>query len=559
MNRQAATAASRQMRLARLGAFYPTRLSFMRILLRALAAAQAQVSRPRWMIDDNGFGHAVYTVHINGSDYSLVAFSHALAPEQRSDRVIAEAWDTTYALYDGVPTAATISRLAATVPRQEGGRYSARELVLSRANKSVRFFEHTVARLAAGRQPAGGLISSVGYLMRTTAVYGNGKFGIADYAAIRRRPLFQAPFQAELLAVWLIREFTFDLAEHLAAQRAPQTAVKLAPAVRRYLGIGNATGLGMAPFLVSHPHLLHQWLTVRNTALNTVLANTAAAPAQRLCQLLARARRHVAQWSVADQRQQARIETLRDELAALNDQLTPHWLAQPAAGRRLYALAQHYSYECQELITALLLETDAGVNALGAQLSSDETPVLQPAMTVAQLQQLISDNFAWALDIDYRETAQSKQFWYVSAEKLEPRLGDRYKTAGCDKELPLDIARRVKQLAAALAEAPPQCSIAEFLLTRPAQRYAVLRVQTQAQYPYAEIQDNLIGEQCLPIDMLRLKLSFFGACRFDPKSDLWTRIALFQGAPDRATLHADNADDWWLPVYEDNSDAPLAE
>ena len=42
---------------------------------------------------------------------------------------------------------------------------------------------------------------------------------------------------------------------------------------------------------------------------------------------------------------------------------------------------------------------------------------------------------------------------------------------------------------------------------------------------------NLINENVVPIDMLRLKLSFFGALKFDPKSDKWLRICMFQGAP----------------------------
>jgi hypothetical protein len=35
----------------------------------------------------------------------------------------------------------------------------------------------------------------------------------------------------------------------------------------------------------------------------------------------------------------------------------------------------------------------------------------------------------------------------------------------------------------------------------------------------------------VPIDMLRLKLSFFGAVKFDPRSDKWLRINMYQGAP----------------------------
>ena len=56
------------------------------------------------------------------------------------------------------------------------------------------------------------------------------------------------------------------------------------------------------------------------------------------------------------------------------------------------------------------------------------------------------------------------------------------------------------------------------------------RAQLAASHPYAEIQDNLIGADMLPIDMMRCKLAFFGADRFDPRSDRWIRISLFQGA-----------------------------
>ena len=50
-------------------------------------------------------------------------------------------------------------------------------------------------------------------------------------------------------------------------------------------------------------------------------------------------------------------------------------------------------------------------------------------------------------------------------------------------------------------------------------------------FPYSEIQDNTIADTIIPIDMLRLKLSYFGAVKFDPKSDLWLRITMYQGAP----------------------------
>ena len=51
----------------------------------------------------------------------------------------------------------------------------------------------------------------------------------------------------------------------------------------------------------------------------------------------------------------------------------------------------------------------------------------------------------------------------------------------------------------------------------------------------------------MPIDMLRMKLSFFGASEFDPRSDRWVRIIMFQHAPFAHELGADAPDDWALP------------
>jgi len=72
---------------------------------------------------------------------------------------------------------------------------------------------------------------------------------------------------------------------------------------------------------------------------------------------------------------------------------------------------------------------------------------------------------------------------------------------------------------------------AEFLLAHPEHRHTARRVQNLASRPYAEIQDNLIAADMLPIDILRCKLSFFGATKFDPRSDRWVRICMYQDAP----------------------------
>ena len=62
-------------------------------------------------------------------------------------------------------------------------------------------------------------------------------------------------------------------------------------------------------------------------------------------------------------------------------------------------------------------------------------------------------------------------------------------------------------------------------------RHVIRRAFIIEKFPYSEIQDNTISESLVPIDMLRLKLSFFGAIKFDPRSDKWLRICMVQGAP----------------------------
>lgn len=536
------------MRLSRMGSFYPTRLSFMRTLLRQLSGAT--VSRPVWELNAEGYGRAVYSLALGEYTYSLVAFATPLDPASRTDRVIAEAWDTTYVLFDGVPTTNDLDRLQLEAPKQEAGRFNPTELVLSRANKSVRLFEHVVECLAAGRQPDETMIRSIGYLLRTTAVYGNGKFGIADRERFSDRPILSGPFQAEMLTVWLIRGFGHDLVEHVAQNHAPDEFVPLDRHFRRYLGVGNSTGLGMAPFLVSHPVLINNWMLARETALARVRAieRATAESIAAIVALKARVKTHLLEWNVDDARQQERIQLLRNEFDELSVSLTQQQLSSAYPWDNLIEKSLRYSEECQELVVAMVLEPHGDlIDGLEDCMLSIHRPALDASMTLATLSLLIEQHWNWALAVDFADWRETHQFWYVSEDKLEPRLGLRHEEPGSELESPLDIARQVQQLYHALQGEELTHTVASFLLRFPEYRFAVLRSQSIVHYPYAEIRDNLIGDQCLPIDMLRCKLSFFGASKFDPRSDRWTRITLYQGAPLLDELD-DSVDDWWLPT-----------
>ena len=83
----------------------------------------------------------MYEIKIHKSIYSLICFSTYLEDKERSDRVIADKWDTSYTLHIGKISEEEIKRLRKNIPLQESGRSSSKELILSRANKSVRLFK----------------------------------------------------------------------------------------------------------------------------------------------------------------------------------------------------------------------------------------------------------------------------------------------------------------------------------------------------------------------------------------------------------------------------------
>ncbi|MEP2718452.1 hypothetical protein [Pseudophaeobacter sp.] len=548
------------MRLSRLGCFHQSRLSFMRILTRRMKRENWRFDRPVIDIDAAGIGHAVYSAHGPDHSYSLVAFAHDLPAEQRSDRVIAEAWDCTFTLFDGIPTAEDITRLAQNVPLQEAGRVTGAELSVSRANRSVRLWEHMVSSLAAGQQPDADQIEAVGYLMRTTAVYGSGKLGAADREMIAERAEFTAPFQVEMLSVYLTRAFVRDLVQHMANARADgagKTAAQLGPALARSLGIGNSTGLGMAPFLLNHPVLFSNWVSAREQALQRVRSLAVARPAEIACfqDLFARNRLSVVNWRSEHGAQREKLTALTGDVALIAKRLADRGLAQPYPWDGLYRWSTKVlSVEGQEWLVSLMLEPYGDlVDDLAGELSADNTATFRiaGAMTVARLREVLQQIYGWALDTDWKLPANTARAWYVSEEKLEPRLGQRFEEPIEQYEQPLAPGRDASQLFAALAHWPGETPIAEFLLRHPEHRHSVRRAQIANRAPYAEIRDNTISDTVLPIDMLRCKLAFFGAMHFDPRSDRWVRICMYGNAPYPEELSARDGDFWVYPEQQE--------
>jgi len=546
------------MRLEALGASFAHRLSFKRTLIRKLHEQGAALTIQENALNDEGFGHIVLSIPFCGRTYSLIGYSRALADEERTDRVIATAWDASFCLFDGIPTQADIAYLADEVTHQEAGIYHEKVMSLSRANKSVRLFSHVVQALSEGRQPDHEMIAKIGYLMRTTAVYGNGKFGIADRDLIKSHAGLEGPFRAEMLTVFLIREFTFQLVDHCALVKGGDAAVKLSSSMRRNLGVGNSTGLGMAPFLIHHPNLFHSWILVRETAIARCRHITALdEPRQaRYRALYHRVGAHLAQWQVDDENYQMIIAQLVTDWTKLGGDIAD-MLDQEMPFDALMQWANDKGDDLAALMGSFIMEYVPEVtDGLEDCMTQARDPALEPKMALSEVARLIEDHYQWALALDLDAPESRAQFWYVSEEKLEPRLGNAHEEEGQGREMPFAMAYYIADLQKAMAEFDKQALVAELLLKHPELRYIVRRIQNVAHFTYAEVHGNLVGKTCRPIDLLRCKLSFFGASKFDPRSDRWTRITLYQGAPTAADLDDAAADDWAFWVVKDGDNSP---
>ena len=524
------------MKLSKLGSFHQSKLSFLRSFLSEFK--DWEYRRDLFDLNQKGFGRAVYSFSKNNRTYSLICFANEIKDEERSDRVIATKWDAAFALHDGVPTENDIERLFHEVPKQEVGRLSYKELTLSRANRSVRLFDHVVECLSNGQQPDINKLSKVGYLYRTTAVYGSGKFGLADRFRIKNRDEILGPFRLEMMLVYLVRQFTFDQVNHIAKNKNPSLAVQLDSNICRNLGIGNSTGLGMAPFIVNHPALLNNWIFARETALKKIreIERVSTNDYNIFKTCLLKSLKNVTSWHTESEFQNNKIKDLINDLEKFIN-----FLNKKTINNKSYLFNEIYIWaednlndECIEYIVSMMMEPyDEIVNPLMKQMSADEDLYFNIPInrTVEDLRTILEKNYSEILKIDFTKRESNQNFWFISKNKEEPRLADRYNDHGSELEQPLAIARDIKKLYEILFVSKNSLSIGKFLMEHNHLRHVVRRAFITEKFPYAEIQDNTIGSKLMPIDMLRLKLSFFGAIKFDPRSDKWLRICMFQGAP----------------------------
>jgi len=535
------------MKLSRMGSRYPSRLSFSRSMLRRLINDNWEIHKSKFDLDKDGYGTVVYEIIINKQTYSLVCFSAFLDDKDRSDRVIASKWDTAYTLHIGKLSNEDLNRLKKTIPLQESGRNSPDELILSRANKSVRLFQYVVDCLSNGNQPDIYEINKVGYLLRTTAVYGSGKFGLSDFTNTKNTTVFNQPFRAEMLSVYLIREFSIELVEHVARQINPKKAVKLDRKIKQHLGIGNSTGLGMAPFIIKHPKLINKWMKQYTKTLEEISQiELDSIIFEKYKKLLNKALNYLEEVNTSDEFQINKNKLTTEDLKKYIFYINDLDLSQKFKWLDILDYCDsNFNNDTKEIARVQLIELYPQISEeLAEDMADEEIMDIDGNQSIGDLKKIINDKYSWIKNIDFNNKDSNYLFWYVSAAKLEPRLGERYNEQGSELEQNLGIAKMVNDLFKQIKNVDENQLICEFLLMQPEYRGIVKRIQSLKNYPFSEVQDNVLDKKTMPIDMLRFKLSFFGANRYDPKSDRWLRVSFFSGAPYLSDLNNKNVDEW---------------
>lgn len=543
-----------------LGTARQTRHSFARAFVRKAVQQGWKFSKRAWELDDQGRGHAIFQANLAGHIVEAVVFSQVIDEEIRSDRVIAQDWDVTFALVDGEVSASDLEYLRGHVTKQEDGRADSRTLIWARANRSQRFFNYVVDCLASGKQPDSAQVSDAAYIMRSTAFYGNGKWGLRDFDGIGSDHPLGLPYRAQMMAAWLLREFSADLAEHCARAKAmasSQLAVPLDIRWRRFLGLGNATGLGMVPYVIRHPQVLDAWVALRELPLaNARVQNwkSDSAQWQQVTELLVRARTYFSQkisFETAPYPTGPELALQLDSAIAwareFQQRATMQGKATETPGDVLHALSEEVSVELRQIVDSVLVECDASLDAdIESLLLCEDRTALEPTMSVADLRAALEEHYGWVAEHDFANVGSSAMFWFYSQNNQEPRRGVRGKDRGVITEHPVGIARDIVELWDDIRSAPAEQSVGAFLLDNPQHWGIVERVQSVRGLRYAEARVNPLSDNFLPLDLQRFQLALYGMENFNPQSTDWLRVTLYGGAPTVADVNGSAEVDDWL-------------
>jgi len=538
------------MRPEALAALRPCPLSCGRYFVERMFREGWRIERTRFDLDSSGAGMARYAIRAAGHSFEFVALSNPPVEGGRSGRVLDGERDMNAALYEGVATDSQIEAMRREMPKIYAGRAKGDTLIWCRSNRSMRIFQHVVERLAAGRQPDPARIAETGYLMRNVGIEGNGIYGTRAFAEFGAGHPLAHPYMAQMLAGYMMREFAFDLAEHLARVLS-RDAVPLGRDFKRFIGIGNGSAIGLVFFVYNRPAFIGRWMQMRERLL-------AAAADLRLChtdprrallhELLRRAARFTDEDMISETpavmraRRSGELERLAVRVASD---------AEPVLdlGALIGEARVSASPEVAEMFFSCAMELLPELrDALLDCFFIDEELAPSPSITLSEIAQLIEGEYSWALELDTQSPEANHFVWYQSVSNEEPRRGTLQDTPA-SLNMIRNLPAGIKALLADIRDFGIGKSTARFLLRHPEHRYLVQRMEFLADERFHTPHCNPFAHDFAATSLVRfVMVGFYGLEKPVDFLDRNSRGIMFHGAPARDELGSELEPGWFYPL-----------
>ncbi|TJV46281.1 MAG: hypothetical protein E5Y02_01625 [Mesorhizobium sp.] len=521
------------MRVENLRCFKASRVSFADMLLRRIVRERWQIRMISAECGDDGAARFVYRIDAEGHSFSYIARAYPWdGIEKVGRRSDGADRDMFGALFVNLASQQRIEREFETFDIKAEGQMRTDSDVVgwTPANRSSRHFDAAVEALSRGEQPAPEL--GIAYLMRNGGFQSSGRNGTVSYPGIPEGHPLAHPFFADIFAIYLVRLVSIDLVNAVARRRNPDAA-QLDISIARGLGIGNSSGQGMCVALQRWPHWVATWVTVREAALG--YAKSLPVDAGSISVVRGSIEGTIRIYAQTDPQTQDYVmanETIIENLtrisASLREGRFQYW------GDVAAHVAEVMDGETSEQFLSVLLDVVPDFcDAISPyfQIGAARKRQLQPAMTVAELREILRRNYVWALTADRTLAETHQHFWYHSIDNGEQRRGERIVDPHERFESFIDHIGLIQRLAAVLVSRGDKERAGDVVLDHPDLHYAISRVQYLDGLPYAEIRDPLAHRDFVPADLIRFFLASLGIRGSTPLSIRYVRGTFFQDQP----------------------------
>ena len=179
--------------------------------------------------------------------------------------------------------------------------------------------------------------------------------------------------------------------------------------------------------------MLNNWIHARETALKKIreIKQVSKNEIDIFYNCLIKSLKNITSWHTDSEFQKEKIKGLIEDLKKFIK-----FMKEDFKFENSHQFNQIYNWseenlndECIEYIVSMMMEPyDDIVNPLISQMSSDEEEHFNIPVdrTIEDLRNILENKYSEILKIDFLKDENNQNFWFISKNKEEPRIGDRY-------------------------------------------------------------------------------------------------------------------------------------